>query len=198
MKKIEFIWRHLLYETIEKRQTRFEQQELARQFSISSSTVNASLATLRRMGAVSVGGRGFRVVDYEKILYLWANERDLSRDIRLRFSVALPILEIEGQLPPETIPTAYTAMRERFGEPPADYDKIYVYTNNPDQIRQRFVHEIKKGQPNFFILEPDPFLSRYGSRPPLGQLFVDLWNLTDWYAKDFVKNLKEEIDGLLS
>ncbi|MBU2052138.1 hypothetical protein KKH13_02935, partial [Patescibacteria group bacterium] len=32
----------------------------------------------------------------------------------------------------------------------------------------------------------------------LAHAFVDLWSLSDWMAKDFIKRVKEEIDGLLS
>lgn len=197
MKKIEFIWRHILYETIEKRQVRFRQQELATYFNISSSTVSAALVPLRRLGAVRVGGRGFEVVDYEKILYHWANHRSLERDTVMKLHVSLPIREIETRLPSGTIPTAYTAVHERFGEPPADYDKVYCYTSDPKTVVKRFAGETAKGSPNLFLLTPDPFLSSYPALP-LSQLFVDLWNLSDWYAKDFVRAVKEAIDGLLS
>lgn len=197
MKKIEFIWRHILYETIEKRQTRFKQQDLAIHFSISSSTVSAALRPLRRLGAVHVGGRGFDVIDYEKILYHWANHRILQNDIVGQMHVNLPIREIESQLPDGTIATTYTAFRERFDEAPADYDKVYCYTNNQRSIENRFTHESTKGSPNLFILKSDRFLSTYPTIP-LSHLFVDLWNLSDWYAKEFVRALKEHIDGLLS
>lgn len=197
MKKIEFIWRHLLYETVEKRETSFRQQDLAASFGISSSTVNAALMPIRRLGAVRVGGRGFTVTDYEKILYHWANRRNLGSDLIHAVHVNLPIREIEAQLPPGTVPTAYTAVRERFGEPPADYDRVYCYPNDPKEVQRRFASEITKGTPNLFLLMPDHFLSSYPALP-LSQLFVDLWNLSDWYAKDFVHAVKEAIDGLLS
>jgi len=197
MKKIELIWRHILFETIERKQTHFQQQQLAMHFSISSSTVNAALVPLRRLGGIRVGGRGFDVVDYEKILYHWANIRRFQRDIASSFRLTSSITDIEGQLPPGTIPTAYTAIRERFGEPPADYDTVYCYHSDPKLVQQRFIKECIKGTPNVFVLQADPFLSRY-STLPLAQLFVDLWNITDWYAKDFLRVTKEAMDGLLS
>lgn len=197
MKKIEFVWRHILYETVEKRITHFRQQDLAAHFAMSSSTVNAALVPLRRLGAVRVGGRGFSVVDYEKILYHWANHRRLASDIALQTHVNLPVRELESQLPAGTIPTAYTAVRERFGEPPADYDKVYCYTSDPTEVMERFEKERGKDQPNLFLLRSDPFFASYPTIP-LAQLFVDLWNLSDWYAKDFVQQVKEAIDGLLS
>ncbi|MBI4066109.1 hypothetical protein HY411_00170, partial [Candidatus Gottesmanbacteria bacterium] len=85
----------------------------------------------------------------------------------------------------------------RYGEPPADYDKVYCYTSDPRLVAKRFAGETTKGSPNLFLLKPDTFLSSYPTLP-LAQLFVDLWNLSDWYAKDFVRVVKEAIDGLLS
>lgn len=197
MKKIEFIWRHVLYESIEKRVTSFRQQELAAHFGISSSTVNAALVPLRRLGALEVGGRGFAVIDYEKILYHWANHRRLTADIAQQLHVRMPIREIESSLPAGAIPTAYTAYIERMGPPPADYDKVYCYTRDARAVAERFSAETAKGSSNLFLLTPDPFLTSYPTLP-LAQLFVDLWNLSDWYAKDFVRAVKEHIDGLLS
>lgn len=198
MKKIELIWRHLLFATIEERATRFEQQALAKRFGMSSSTVNLALSPLRRLGAIQVGGRGFEVVDFEKILYHWANHRSLADDVAYALRVDLPMFEIEGLLPDGTIPTAYTAVRERYGEAPASYDHVYCYHSTPNRVRKRFSDKTIRGQPNVFVLQADALLGTYGAALPLGQLFVDLWNMTDWYAKDFVRRVKEDIDGLLS
>lgn len=198
MKKIEMIWRHILYEVIEQRNVSFRQQDLARLFCISTSTVSSSLAPLRKLGAIRVGGRGFEVMDYEKILYQWANHRSLLSDTKISLHIDLPILEIEGLLPDGTITTAYTAVRERFHEPPSDYDKIYCYHQNPKIVEERFSPHMSKGSYNLFILQSDPQLTRYGDKVTLGQLFVDLWNVSDWYAKDFSSFVKGKIDELLS
>lgn len=198
MKKIEFIWRHILYKTIEERVTSFSQQDLASFFEISSSTVHLALKPLRALGAVRVGGRGFEVVDAEKILYHWANHRRIEQDIRHRLYTQLPIREIEGLLPEGTIPTAYTAVCERVDEPPAEYDKVYCYHANPQIVIDRFRQDIIPGAPNVFVLESDIWMKNYGKKITLGQLFVDLWGISDWYAKDFGLIVKGLIDGLLS
>ena len=31
----------------------------------------------------------------------------------------------------------------------------------------------------------------------VAQIFVDLWNLKEWYAKDFLKAMEKKINGLL-
>ena len=198
MKKIEFIWRHLLFEAVEKGQPSFRQQDLSVLFHISSSTVNLALVPLRSFGAVKVGGRGFEVIDAEKLLFHWANHRLMPGHVTESLRVALPVREIEQQLPAGSIPTAYTAVRERFGDPPADYNKVYCYHPYPAEVVSRFHKEIGKGPENVFVFTADPFMSRYGHRVTLGQLYVDLWNLADWYAKDFCRFVKDAIDELLS
>lgn len=193
MKKIEFIWRHLLDSYLDHHRVTWRQQDLAKVFNLSSSTVNLALKPLRELGAVQVGKRGFEITDWEKILYHWANHRRLTADITHQVRVNLPILEIEGRLPDGSIPTAYTAVRERWGEPPAEYAKVYCYHPQPQLVIDRFATEIIPGPANLFVLQADPFLTSLS----LSQLFVDLWSLSDWYAKDFVTLVKDKIYGLL-
>ncbi len=195
MKKIEYIWRELLIQTLEKRETVFGQQVLTAKFGLSSSTVNLALSPLRKLGAVHIGRRHSEVADYEKILYHWANHRNLETDIAVKLRVSLPIMEIEGRLPGDSVSTGYTAVRERFEEPPADYDKVYCYHSDPEIVSARFAAEIIQGEPNLFILKADPFL---GSQVSLPQIFVDLWNMRDWYAKDFCRFIKSKLEEKLS
>lgn len=190
MKKIEFIWRHLLTTGLKKGQNSFRQQDLANIFSISSSTVNLALQPLRELGAIKVGKRGFEIVGSEKILYHWANHRRLMTDLHSQVRVNLPVSEIEGSLPDGTIPTTYTAVRELIGEPPADYDKVYCYHPHPEVVLDRFRSETTPGPANLFMLQSDPFISNPIS---LSQIFVDLWGLSDWYAKDFIDEIRNKI-----
>lgn len=194
MKKIEYVWRELLLRTIEKRKPAFGQQELAASLGLSSSTVNLALAPLRRMGAVSISKRRSEVIDYEKILYHWANYRDIASDIVDSLHLDVPVSEIEGRLPIGTVPTAYTAVREKYGEPPADYGKVYCYHANPQEVVERLTPDSSPGEPNLFIILADPHL---GHAVSLSQLFVDLWNMTDWYAKDFCNVVKATIERKL-
>jgi len=203
MKKIEIIWRELLYQAIEKKSLgvgeegrRFTQKDLAEKFGFSTSTVFQALKAPRKMGAVRVTGRFFVLEDAEKLLYHWASVRNLKKDIVFSGKIDLPILEIESQMPPDFVFGGYSAARFILGEPPADYAKVFVYSWDLEEIKKRFLFQ--KGQPNFFILKPDPFLRNYGEHTCLAQTFVDLWNLDDWYAKEFVNSLKKKIDDLLS
>lgn len=196
MKKIEIIWRELLFQAIENKLRQFQQKKLAEQLGVSTSTIFQALKAPRAMGAVRVTGRFFILEDPEKLLYHWASVRNLKKEILFAGSVRLPVLEIEGLMPPDIIFACYSAARYILKEVPADYDTVYVYSETADSLRERF--SFTKGRANMVILKQDPLLGSYGQRTTLAQTFVDLWNLSDWQAKEFTKALKEEIDGLLS
>ncbi len=189
MLKKEIIWREILYQALEKKQFKFTQKQIAQTFRFSLSTVFNALKIPRASGAIKVSGRFFSIIDTQKFLSIWGTHRNLNKDIIYQTRVDLPIKEIEGELPADVIPTAYTAYRLKFQDAPADYDKVYIYAKNLEQIKKRF--PLKKGAPNLIILKTDNFLANYGSLPPLAQIYVDLWNLTEWYARDFLNSLEK-------
>jgi len=189
MLKKEIIWREILYQALEKKQFEFTQKQIAQKFRFSLSTVFNALKIPRASGAIKVSGRFFSIIDTQKFLSIWGTHRNLNKDIIYQTRVDLPIKEIEGELPADVIPTAYTAYRLKFQDAPADYDKVYIYAKNLEQIKKRF--PLKKGAPNLIILKTDNFLANYGSLPPLAQIYVDLWNLTEWYARDFLNSLEK-------
>jgi hypothetical protein len=197
MKKIETVWCQLLFNVLEKRESHFQQQILAKKLALSLSTVNHALKNLRQMGAVRIGGKGGEVVDYEKILMHWANHRRLNRDIVWRQKLAGPVLEIEGLLPLGSILGAYSAVRHWFDEAPADYSTVYVYHREPEKLKERFAGQ-KGSETELVCLKLAPKIPLRQETTTLGHTFVDLWSLTDWMAKDFIKRIEEEIDGLLS
>lgn len=41
-------------------------------------------------------------------------------------------------------------------------------------------------------------MENYGFKTTLVQTFVDIWNLKDWYSKDFTASLEGKINELLS
>ena len=196
MKKIEIIWRELLFQAIEKGNRYFTQKDLANKFRFSTSTVFQALKIPRKMGAARVTSRFFTLEDPEKLLYHWASVRDFKKDLIYKTRVDLSILELEGQIPPQAIFGGYSAFRQKFKNAPADYDKVLIYGPNKKIFQERFKPD--KGRENLFILKADRFLKNYGQTITLSQIFVDLWNLSDWYAKEFTKALKEKIDELLS
>lgn len=191
MNKKEIIWREILYQGLEKDKREFTQKELAGKFNISLSTVFNALKTPRQIKAVKVTGRNFILINPEKLLYLWGTYRRLDKDIIYKTKVRKSIFEIEGEMPANVIFGAYSAYRQRFKDIPADYDKVYVYGSDFKEIKKRFPP--KNGEPNLFVLKADPFLRKYKPVLPLAQIFVDIWNLSEWYAQDFYKAFKRKL-----
>lgn len=197
MKKIETVWCQILYDALEQNQPRFQQQKLAEKLRLSTSTVNHALKDLRRMGAVSIGGDGGTVSDAEKILMHWSNHRDLTGDTVETLRLGESVVEIEGLLPPGSILGGYSAVRQWYGEAAADYSTVYAYHLDTKQIRRRF-DGYPAGDTKLVILRLPAMIPVRPETTSLAHTFVDLWNITDWMAKDFGRRVKQEIDGLLS
>lgn len=191
MSKKETIWRHILTEAFEKRRYTFTQKDLAAHFAFSTSTIFNALKAPRGMGAIEVTGRFFRLIDAEKLLLLWATHRNMKKDIIYRTHSDAPARKIEGEIPPDITFGAFSAYRLKYNETPADYSLVYVYAEDADSVKKRFPPQ--KGYQNIFVLKSDPFLEQYGKITPDVQTFVDLWNITEWYAKDFREALKSKL-----
>jgi len=190
MLKIEYIWRELLDRVVEKRNPDFTITELAKKYTLSTSVVNHALIPLRNLNIVKINKTSSKVVDWERLLFFWATRRNLKKDIIYSTFANSPVYDREGQMSPEVIPTAFTAFRLYFKKTPADYDHIYFYSDKIGKISKRFPHS--KRPSNIFILKPDPYLLK-SKKLSLVQLFVDLWNLPEWYAKDFQEAVLLEI-----
>lgn len=192
MTKKEIIWREILFQAIENKKFEFTQKEIAQKYGFSLSTVFNALKIPRSVSALEVG-RGFKIRDIEKLLHLWATFRSFKKDIIYQTNVSKSVREIEGEMPPRIIFGAYSAFLKKYKEAPADYDKVYVYIEEEkiEEIKNRFPHQ--KGYQNLIVLKSDPWLKNFGQLTPDCQTFVDLWNLPEWYAKDFLNALKEKI-----
>lgn len=196
MTKKEIIWREILYQAIEKGNRKFTQKDLAKKLKVSLSTIFNALKIPRKTKAIEVTGRFFRVINPEKFLYLWATHRNLEKDIIYQTHFKGSVQELEGLIPKGIVFGTYSAFREKFKEAPADYDKVYVYAKDLEEIKKRFPK--KKGYQNLIVLKADPFLKKYGPITTIGQTFVDIWNLGEWYAQDFYLALKEKIYAILA
>src|SRR3989338_7326085 len=124
MTKKEILWRDILYQATNNKKREFTQKELAEKFGFSLSTVFNSLRELRQLGIVKVSGRNFLVEDPEKFLYFWATHRKFASDISYSTNCDISVREAEGAMPPSAIFACYSAYRMKYGEPPADYDKV--------------------------------------------------------------------------
>jgi len=168
------------------------QKEMAERLGISLSTVNNAIEPLARIGAIEKRNFGFRLVDREKALAYWASARNLEKDIVYKTRAGLPITEIERLMPSGVAFTAFTAFRLRFKEVPADYSEVYVYANEEElaEVKKRFPQ--KDGPANLIVLsKPNNFSEE--KIVPTELIFVDLWNLKEWYAKEFLNALKQKM-----
>lgn len=195
MLKTEFVYRELLFQALEKRQRSFTQKELGRGLNVSLSNVNNALRPLRRMNAVKVKPMGFSLVNPKKVLFYWASNRNLGKDVVYSTRVDAPVAEIEKRMAADVVFGAYSGYKFKFKDVPADYSEVYVYASDLNEVRKRFPE--RKGNANLVVLCKDELLERYGKTGSIAQLFVDLWNLPEWYARDFLKELEARIDALL-
>lgn len=199
MKKAEIIYREILYQATERNNRILTQAGIAKSLGISLSTVNSAVKHLEKIGAVDVKKRGFHVVDARKTLYYWASIRSLQKDIIYATRAEKPVVEIEKSMPDSIVFAGFTAYKFLFKDVPADYSEIYVYEENNEEsikdIKKRFPEN--KGIPNLFVLKKDSAMDKYGKKTTMANTFVDLWNLKEWYAKEFVRAMEEKLHGIL-
>ncbi|MBI2576905.1 hypothetical protein HYV84_06835 [Candidatus Woesearchaeota archaeon] len=204
MKKLELVYRHLLYGAMEKKNRELTISSLAKTLSLSLSTVHLALKPLVRMNAISMKLRGFTVIDLKKILYYWASVRNIEKDIVYATRVEEPVTEIEKQMPDDVVFTAFSGYKFKFKDVPADYSEVYVYGG--ESVQKRWKKEMAggnrssggtKNNPNVFVLQKDELVGSYGKTATIAQLFVDLWNLRQWYAKDFLTALEVHVGRIL-
>lgn len=184
MKKLELVYLEIL-SNFEKGNRKMTQADIARKLGVSLSTVNHALASLLKMGAIGIFKNGFSIVNAKKILYLWASIRNLEKDIIYQTRAEASVKEIEKMMPPKVLYGAYSGYRFRFHEAPSDYSEVYIYADDFEEIKKRFPE--KKGPSNLFVFKKD------FEEMSLALLFVDLWNLREWYAKDFLDALEKKI-----
>ena len=168
-----------------------KQKEMAGRLGISLGTVNNALKPLRRMGAIQKKRFGLELVDREKALLYWASTRNLQKDVVYKTFSGRGVKETEKTIPSGAVFTAYTAFRIEFGETPADYSEVYVYADEETlkEIRKRFPE--KNGPANLTVLAKPEKIEGRTAPPEL--VFVDLWNIKEWYAKEFLKALKQKM-----
>lgn len=102
-------------------------------------------------------------------------------------------MEIEGEMPDNIIFGCFSAYLNRYKDAPADYDKVYIYSDKKDLKKVEARFPFKKGSANLIVLSADVWLSDFGMITPDCQTFVDLWNLSEWYAKEYFEALKKNI-----
>ena len=198
MKKIETIWHYLLQAALTEKQYKHTQQGIAKHFSYSLSTINYALRIPTQMGAVRKESKFFVLQNFTKLLLYWATVHKFEKKIIYSTYNEGGVFEKEGLVPPQGIYACYSAARHILKEPPADYDKVYFYLPKDylEEAKKRFPP--RKGISNLFILAMPQVMETGSKITTLPLTFVDIWNLPDWYSRDFTKALEERMNELLS
>ena len=195
MKMKDYVYMFISTEYYTKKRTEFTQKEIADTLDLSLSTVNNAIKPLVRMHAIKVRRRGFDLRDFEKLMVYWATVRNIDRDIVYSTFCPSEPLKIEGSLPSCVLFTGYSGYRILFDIAPADYSEIYVYSDDRcmKEIQNRFPK--RKGPSNLFVFRCDERLNSFKTNGcvPLPLIFVDVWNLPEWYAIDFLKEIRKKL-----
>ena len=72
-----------------------------------------------------------------------------------------------------------------------------MYHLEPDQVIKRF-EGMKGKETEVVVMKLAKELVLRQETTTLAHTFVDLWNMGDWMAKEFVKRIKKEFDEILS
>jgi DNA-binding transcriptional regulator YhcF (GntR family) len=192
LKKKEIIYRELLTRALTEKQIAFTQLALSKKFGFSLSTISNALKPLARIGIVEKRSRSFILVDTRKLLLFWASVRNTRKDVVYETRSDLPAMKIEASMPAGAVFTAFSGYRLLFKDAPADYGEVYCYADEKTlkEIRIRFPE--KNGPPNVIVLSKDAYM---GSRPtaPSPQVYADLWNIKEWYAKEYLDALERRL-----
>lgn len=194
MLKKEWVYREILYQ-LEVKNNFFSQKNLAAVCNTSIGNVNKAIKPFEHMNAIDKKHLGFTVIDPRKILFYWASMRRLDKDVIYETLVNTSVETIENMMPP-CLFTAYSGYKFRFDSIPADYSEVFAYAvpEMLDTIQKRFPK--KNGKPNLIVLSMDFHLKKF-RKIPLTQLFVDLWNISTWYAREFLNELEGRMNGIL-
>lgn len=199
MNKTEQVYREILYCILEKKKFTMTQLDLSRRLNISISNVSHSLKALKKMGAINIHPMNFEIVNPKKILYYWAGIRNVQKDVIFETRIDKNVTEIEKSMPQDIIYAAYSAYKFKFRNIPADYSEVYVYSDEKalNELKKRL--DIKKANinmPNLFVLKKDENMDKYSKKMTIANIFVDLWNIKEWYARDFLKAIEKEINKI--
>jgi len=199
MLRKERIYRELVW--LAERERLSTQRELAGACGVSLNLVNSVVRELRRIGALAVYPMRLNILDPAKVLYTWASQRNLERDISLKYAIGLPIHEIEKSMPGDVVFTSFSGWRLKVGQAPFDYNRVYVYVRPAvEPIVKRLFSMLprSRGDPNTFVMtvdDPHLFARSEHQIAPTGQLFVDIYALpstpmTESFLRDILDKNK--------
>lgn len=178
---------------------------IAKELGISPNTVSIAVHRLVAIGAATVYKRHFEVSDLRRALAYWAATRKLDSDIIYATYAKQSVASIEHGMPNEIAFTAFSGYSLLFSNDVSDYSEVYVYATKfaLTEIKRRFPKKRlseRSGYANVVVLQPDKVLARdiaqkrleKSSVPPT-QIYADLWNLKQWYARRFEEKLFDKL-----
>ncbi len=195
MNKKEFVYYYILENAL-KGIHKFTQIQIHKSGGLSIGLISKTLNELADLGIVDIHSRFFLLNDIRKLFYFWATHRKLKEDILLEVKLNKSVKEIESNMIPSAVFTAYTAYKLKFNDVPADYSKIIVYVNKEDikSLKKRFSidnktkYADKQGTTLIALLKP-----AFVKHISISLMFVDLWNLPEWNAYEFLKALERRL-----
>lgn len=209
MKKTEIVYRHILEKALYDKDMKFVERDIAKEIGISPNTVSIALAPLERSAAVRIHARHFEITDIQKILIFWAVNRNPYKDAIYKTYISIKNPEeIERRMPDEIAYTNYSAYANIFGNDAADYSEVYIYATEEslEEIKKRFPYGEFSERAEYYnltVFKPDKVLENRidghklkHSSVSVPQLFADMWNVNEWYSYDFMKRLKDKINGM--
>lgn len=180
---------------------RFQQKALSKKCKVSIGLVNKTIANLERAGAVQRAGRGFSVIDPNKILLEWATSRNLQKEAK-GFCIRKTTGDIEKTMPACAIFTAFSGWRLLTKRTPADYREVYIYVPEKDRwMVEQWLKDNKpvKGLKNLFIIYTnDAHLLKQSKKniAPAPQIFVDIYSIASLSSKYFLRDILEKYPEL--
>ena len=191
LSRTEWVWRHLLVAAFAG-QRRHRLTTLAEVLGLPKTTVHAALGRPRAIGVVESSHAGIRVLDPERLLLLWAGNRDLTKDVVHETRTEASPRDVEDALAPEFILGGFAAYLAEAGQNRvADYDTVLAY--GPIEAAARAFPCRRTGSTRVLILEPDPLLPSYGRQTSRPQTYVDIFNLPGWQAARFYLDLTRRL-----
>ena len=202
------VYRDILEKQLRNPKQKFTENGIARELGVSPNTVSTAVRKLVDIGAAAIYGRYFEVMGVEKALLYWAATRRLQNDIAYATYTNKDTSYIERSMPGGTAYTAYTGYVNLFGNDAAAYGEVYVYATEAGlpAIKRRFEKALfspASRYANLIVLKPDKILNGMiennaleKATVPVTQLYVDLWNIKEWNAYEFIKKLKKRIDEM--
>ena len=187
-----WVYREIMYGILEKNQYHFTLKELDAGSSMEA--INYATQRLEGIEVIKRTSDGFEVTEPKKLLNYWATIWNPKDHVVYKTRVPKKVDEIEGMVPKGSLLTAYSGFKLTFNEMPADYSEVWVYGEEK-------AFEDKFGEPEFeeanlIVVQIDEHLKKFKTIP-IGQIYVDLWNLSNWNASVFTENLEKKIDKIL-